>query len=560
MIRSDIFGSNYDERFFCIEFDTLDAAKAFVIKLQRLRLSLGDPLTSVENSSDEAPRSAYLKDEDVLLVEQGVTRIAKNWHNELVARRGVLLVSSSKIRLMVASKEDVSIWLYAVQSIEVLSAHEVGVSTKDLRHIRLVFDRPAAWVTEFCKKVKHWMKDKVIPPQSTETSELATSQHTFDPTKEFERLAQAFPSKVSKSFRPKLVDQGAGYAICKSYPRRFVLPGCVTVAQMQALANYRSRGRIPVMRYVHPLSGAVLSRSSQPMTGILQVRSKVDEDVLEIYAQTSKSGKLTIVDARGRPAIVGNTLMGKGVERPGRYQNASLLLCQIGNIHTMRTSLLQTLEAVESENDEEFVTQLEQSKWLHFISLILRSSVQIAKLLDEEEVSVLVHCSDGFDRTPQLISLAKIMLCSAHRTIEGFCQLVSSEWCDFGHKFLDRSSDTESHEYSPVFLQFLDAVRNMLLQNPTIFEFKENLLMFLAEAVYSGQFDTFLYNSHKDRQHGQRCVWKHILDHADEFRQQTYTSNEASFYPSWSRKVVQLWQGYFLRDFIPSHELPESLR
>ena len=38
----------------------------------------------------------------------------------------------------------------------------------------------------------------------------------------------------------------------------------------------------------------------------------------------------------------------------------------------------------------------------------------------DEKVSVLVHCSDGWDRTAQTCSLAGIMLDPYYRTIHGF--------------------------------------------------------------------------------------------------------------------------------------------
>lgn len=38
----------------------------------------------------------------------------------------------------------------------------------------------------------------------------------------------------------------------------------------------------------------------------------------------------------------------------------------------------------------------------------------------EEKVSVVVHCSDGWDRTAQTCSLASIMLDPYYRTIHGF--------------------------------------------------------------------------------------------------------------------------------------------
>ena len=109
---------------------------------------------------------------------------------------------------------------------------------------------------------------------------------------------------------------------------------------------------------------------------------------------------------------------------------------------------------------------------------------------------MLVHCSDGWDRTSQLTSLSQLMLDPYYRTYEGFkvqklidCHLfsydesnpyvhctyhdcfhcalrdiypclqvlVEKEWLSFGHKFTDRLGNLHCpNERSPVFLQFLD--------------------------------------------------------------------------------------------------------
>ena len=45
------------------------------------------------------------------------------------------------------------------------------------------------------------------------------------------------------------------------------------------------------------------------------------------------------------------------------------------------------------------------------------------KLLDAGN-RVLVHCSDGWDRTPQISALVRICLDKYHRTLEGFLSLV----------------------------------------------------------------------------------------------------------------------------------------
>lgn len=42
----------------------------------------------------------------------------------------------------------------------------------------------------------------------------------------------------------------------------------------------------------------------------------------------------------------------------------------------------------------------------------------VANTVDREGRPVLVHCSDGWDRTPQIVALAKILLDPYYRTLE----------------------------------------------------------------------------------------------------------------------------------------------
>lgn len=44
----------------------------------------------------------------------------------------------------------------------------------------------------------------------------------------------------------------------------------------------------------------------------------------------------------------------------------------------------------------------------------------MAKVIESQRSSVLVHCTDGWDRTAQLTALAMLMLDPFYRTIEGF--------------------------------------------------------------------------------------------------------------------------------------------
>ena len=92
----------------------------------------------------------------------------------------------------------------------------------------------------------------------------------------------------------------------------------------------------------------------------------------------------------------------------------------------------------------------------------------------QQGTNVVVHCSDGWDRTSQLAALTQLLLDPYYRTLEGFIVLVEKDWRGCGHKFRERSGQyhpTDYHEQqkSPVFLQFLDCVVQIINQFPLSF-------------------------------------------------------------------------------------------
>ena len=67
-----------------------------------------------------------------------------------------------------------------------------------------------------------------------------------------------------------------------------------------------------------------------------------------------------------------------------------------------------------------WLSGLEGTKWLQHVSSLLKASVLMVNAIDKEGRPVLVHCSDGWDRTPQLVTLTEIMLDPYYRTAEVF--------------------------------------------------------------------------------------------------------------------------------------------
>lgn len=121
-------------------------------------------------------------------------------------------------------------------------------------------------------------------------------------------------------------------------------------------------------------------------------------------------------------------------------------------------------------------------------------------------VVFFLHSSDGWDRTAQLTSLAMLLLDPYYRTIEGFQVLIEKEWISFGHQFAKRTghepgkmSNTSDQERSPVFLQFLDCVAQLIRLCPCAFQFNDLFLCDIMDAVYSCHFGTFLCDSERER-------------------------------------------------------------
>lgn len=147
------------------------------------------------------------------------------------------------------------------------------------------------------------------------------------------------------------------------------------------------------------------------------------------------------------------------------------------------------------QNDDGFFEGLGQTKWFQHIASLLSAADHIARWVSGGR-GVLVHCSDGWDRTPQVCSLAELALDSYYRSAAGFARLIEKHWISFGHRFTSRCALLSlTEEESPIFIQFLDAVYQLMSQFPSAFEFNEEALLFLSDQVYSRRFGTFLFDS-----------------------------------------------------------------
>ena len=130
------------------------------------------------------------------------------------------------------------------------------------------------------------------------------------------------------------------YQICETYPRVFGVPKATSDEELAEVAKFRSRGRLPVLSWMHPESLATIVRCAQPLVGVSNNRSKADERYIQsIMDANAQAHKILIFDARPKVNSMVNFVNGGGYESEDTYANAEITFLDIHNIHVMRESL-----------------------------------------------------------------------------------------------------------------------------------------------------------------------------------------------------------------------------
>uniref|UniRef100_A0A915CNR6 Phosphatidylinositol-3-phosphatase n=1 Tax=Ditylenchus dipsaci TaxID=166011 RepID=A0A915CNR6_9BILA len=306
----------------------------------------------------------------------------------------------------------------------------------------------------------------------------------------------------------------ADYKYCDTYPEDLWLPSNASTQLLIGSCRFRSRARLPVLTYFHKTNSATICRCSQPLSGF-SARCVEDENLMELIAVTNPSkNSLFLIDTRPRVNAMVNKVQGKGFEDIRNYTNIQFHFFDIENIHVMRNSMTRLLEACQKPMSvTEFLKAVDSSSWLKHLRALLECGKFIAESISRG-TSCVIHCSDGWDRTSQTVSLAQLLLDPFYRTIVGFQVLLEKDWLGFGHKFDDRCGHTTANsangddgakEISPIFTQFLDVVWQLMRRKPVAFEFNERFLLEINEHAYSCVYGTFLGNCDKDRKFAYYC-------------------------------------------------------
>lgn len=411
---------------------------------------------------------------------------------------------------------------------------------------------------------------------------LVNGWELYKPMEEFER--QRVPYGM-ESFRLSQIN--LQYKLCETYPSLLILPSHFADADLKNIASCRIKNRFPALTYVytHPnidnketskdeIIQTFLFRSAQINTGSM-FNKKFNYEIVYINAIT-KIGKsnqgFVFYDCRPYLNAKANTLKGAGIDDISQYDNCKeLIFGCIENIHAVRKSLKKAFEKANfgnssiksakltfnttNNNLKKFLSKLEESKWLEYLSdLLCGANVVINKLLSK--IHVICHCSDGWDRTSQICSLVQLILDPYFRTFKGFAVLVEKDWVSFGHQFAIRNGcdcrPEKKKEKSPIFIQFLHAVYQIMVQYPNAFEFRENMLMFLCDEMYSNKYGTFLFNCEKELKENEAklitvSIWSEIISNKKKFLNPYYKYIKEPLIIKGEVQYLTLWREFFYK-------------
>lgn len=240
-------------------------------------------------------------------------------------------------------------------------------------------------------------------------------------------------------------------------------------------------------------------------------------------------------------------MKGKGMENMAHYEHTKLNFLDMANIHAVRESFEKVTAMCSSSSSSKWETRMEQSGWLTHVQGAVRGAHFVSLQLNAGG-GALVHCSDGWDRTSQLTSLALLLVDPFYRTYSGFQVLVEREWLSFGHRFHDRLGLAHPSQKSPIFLLFLDAVHQIVLQFPNLFEFTQDFLVTFCDLFSSGWTTTFLRNCPAERNSVNRLqIWDVMDAMRDSLTNDRYYLSSALVVPRVSLRHMVLWREYFLR-------------
>jgi hypothetical protein len=154
--------------------------------------------------------------------------------------------------------------------------------------------------------------------------------------------------------------------------------------------------------------------------------------------------------------------------------------------------------------------------------------------------------------------------CASIRCARKSMHCTYADWLSYththrtGHQFALRhghGNDMENYKESqraPIFLQWLDAVWQLMVLHPTAFEWNEHLLITISEELFSCRFGTFLMDCVAKRREAKvytktLSLWAYLQARRKKYINPAYEHDTSVLGLDMAHVTLQLWGGYHLR-------------
>uniref|UniRef100_A0A1I7Y0V1 Protein-tyrosine-phosphatase n=1 Tax=Steinernema glaseri TaxID=37863 RepID=A0A1I7Y0V1_9BILA len=207
----------------------------------------------------------------------------------------------------------------------------------------------------------------------------------------------------------KITDANGQFAMIPTYPEHFIIPKSVPDISLLSAASGRFLGRIPVAVWRDVKSGATLFRSSQPYVPWIGSSNPDEINLYNKCRESTSDATMIIMDARSSTSAHANRMKGGGFEFPQNYFGSDVKFMNLPNIHAVRNGFASYRQTISTkELDLNFYLNIHNCSWLYQIYSIISAAKHCNEYLTSGK-NVLVHCSDGWDRTTQIVALAKLL-------------------------------------------------------------------------------------------------------------------------------------------------------
>ena|SRR3990167_2837347 len=379
-------------------------------------------------------------------------------------------------------------------TLENLGKHPQGVSSVDdvellLKDIRKSVHNRAIGCETYTRYISACLKQRALIQKGQPQTEYK-SQFNLEKVDYLLRNHNAYlVHKTGDNPFLARIDQ-SNKLIIPSYPEVFISAQTLdNPKKRDSLLGFHEHKRAPALSIPYTAEGSgkqtAIWRSAQIKPSMLKSVCSEENELLTVLKSVGQQKQLINFDCRSQKNMLGKMLGKDSFLDSKNYKVDAVIYGALPGVQDLK----KDMESLERDKNYDCV-----SNWLVQISAILSGATFVRdKIL--EGTSVIVNCSDGWDRTPQIICLTKIMLEPYFRTIEGFQTLIHYEWNCFGHKFKSRQYFLDSSEASPVFIQFLDCVYQLVIQFPEKFEFNSDLVFVLAKSYIENCFIEFNFDN-----------------------------------------------------------------